>query len=73
MPLYDVKCNKCGKELEDVWLKMNEKPSNCECGGEMVRMCNCSHFKLLYDNKKDTVGWGYDGYASSRYWADNKK
>lgn len=74
MPLYDTECVGCKKIYIDVWLKMDETPPLCEdCGQETVRLCNCSHFKLLYDPKKDTVGWSWDGYASTQYWSQVKK
>lgn len=73
MPLFDIECKVCGKVQEDVWLKVNESPPECsECSVEMQKIINCRHFKLLYDPKKDSCSWAFDGYNSSQYWKDVK-
>ena len=40
------------------------------CDYPMIRATNCSHFKLLYDPKKDRVDW--DGNRT-RYFDEYKK
>lgn len=68
MSLLDLVCTKCGHDVIDVWLKADEDPGQCEvCKGELRRVPG-GHFKLLYDNKKDSCSWGNEGYASSQYW-----
>lgn len=64
MPIYDVRCQECGKIREDDWLKMDEEPEPCECGGKMVKQCG-GKFKLEYNNKTDLCGWSCDGYQST--------
>lgn len=64
MPIYDVKCEKCEKILEDQWLKIDEEPIPCECGGKMIKQCG-GRFKLEYNNSRDVCGWAHDGYQST--------
>ncbi len=73
MPLYDYYCEKCEKVMEDVVCKVNKEAHCKECGEIMTRMVNCKTFKLLYDPKKDTVGWSFNGYERSQYWDQVKK
>jgi len=69
MPLYDIKCIKCNKIEEDVFLGMSEDPQPCtQCGEDRERLCNCKSFKLVYNNKTDICSWGNEGYSSSQYY-----
>lgn len=38
MPLYDFKCNSCGKLTEDVYAKADDKTLTCSCGSIADRM-----------------------------------
>lgn len=68
MPLYDVNCP-CCNETEEVMLKVNEEIPECpKCKVERVKVCNCTHFKLMYNNKTDICAWSDQGYASSQYY-----
>ena len=53
MPIFDVSCERCKKESE-VWIKIDEDVPVCpDCGDERIKLCNCSHFKLVYNNSQD--------------------
>jgi len=70
--IYDVKCQECGN-IEEQWVETNEDFKPCsKCGSEVKRIYSSFHFKLLYDNKKDTVGWSFNNYERSKYWDDVK-
>lgn len=74
---YDVECKECGN-IEEQWVENNEEFEPCSlCGGEVKRTYSSFHFKLLYDNKKDTVGWSFNNYETSKYYdevnAERKK
>ena len=69
---YDVKCKSCG-EISEQFIDTKEGFDKCKCGGDVERIYSKFTFKLLYDNKKDTVGWSYNNYERSRYWDDIKK
>lgn len=71
-PVYDFYCEQCGEEQIDVYCKVDEGVVCGKCFDSMKRKCNCRHFKLLYDNKKDSCGWAFNGYDHSRYWDDVK-
>ena len=67
-PIYDFFCEECGKE-DEILCKMDENIICPECGKLMQRKCNCTNFKLVYDNKKDCCDWQGN---SSNYWKDVK-
>ena len=73
--IFDVVCKKCEKETIDFMFESNEPMPKCECGGELET--NFGNFKLtyklLYDPKKDSVGWANDGYATTKYYSEYKK
>ncbi len=73
MPVFDFDCPICGEEKIDVFCKVDEGLICSKCFNVMKKRCNCHHFKLLYDNKKDSCSWGADGYASSQYWSAVKE
>ena len=66
-PLYDFTCV-CGNEIE-VLCKMDEGVVCSKCLKPMKRVCNCRHFKLVYDNKRHVCDWSGN---SSNYWNDVK-
>lgn len=71
MPLYDVYCDNCSEEIEDVLMEVNEDKIICpDCGSEMKKKCNCSHFKLVYNNKTDICAWSDQNYETSQYWRE---
>lgn len=47
MPIYEYRCNKCGKEFEE-WQKFSDPPvESCpECGGKSSRLISHSSFVL---------------------------
>lgn len=46
MPIYEYKCEKCGKEFEE-WQKISEPPvDTCACGGKASRLISHSSFVL---------------------------
>ena len=74
VPLYDIICNTCEK-VEEMMLMVNDEIPECpDCRSKRERLCNCSHFKLVYNNKTDICSWGDQGYSSSQYhrYTDNK-
>ncbi len=74
MPIFDLKCKNCEDLEEDVILGINERIPDCpSCGDKRVKLCNCSHFKLVYDNKTDICSWGNEGYATSQYHRHTKQ
>jgi putative FmdB family regulatory protein len=60
MPLYDLKCENCGKEF-DVFMSMSEAGEtpwpNCECGGP-----SCRIYKAPIDHSENTF---------HPYWCEN--
>jgi len=67
MPLYDTICPVCNVIEEDLFLKMNERVPVCPtCGKERHKICNCKHFKLVYNNKTDICAWGNENYNSTQ-------
>jgi predicted nucleic acid-binding Zn ribbon protein len=69
MPLYDFYCEKCGIEELDVLCKSSDGIVCKSCIKPMKRRCNCTHFKLTYNNKTDMCDWQGN---SSNYWKDVK-
>lgn len=44
MPIYDYKCNKCGKETEQVRsIDDRNSPFKCKCGGKLKRVWSNPH------------------------------
>lgn len=41
MPLYDMKCDKCGP-VTDVWARIDEETMPCKCGGRMRRVISAT-------------------------------
>lgn len=61
MPLFDVKCDKCGEIQRDVFVRFNMEdiPIKCaSCDGEMKKTVSSSNFFLKGS------GWERDGYGS---------
>ena len=61
MPIYEYKCDKCGKVIE-ILQKLNEEypPVHCvKCGGMMNKLVSKTNFKLK------GKGWAKDGYENS--------
>lgn len=69
--IYDVRCEKCGL-ISEQWVETGKRFEKCPCGGELERIFSSFNFKLLYNPKKDKVGWANSGYAESRYYDDYK-
>lgn len=73
MPINDVECNKCKKNIEIITLSINEKINKkCECGGNFIKVFPKSptNFKLIYNPKTDICD--FDG-NTTRYYDDYKK
>jgi putative FmdB family regulatory protein len=68
MPLYEYKCESCGKTFEIIQ-KFSDKPLEVhdECGGKVIRLVSPSalHFK--------GSGWYVTDYAGSKNGADKAK
>ncbi|MBI5250863.1 MAG: zinc ribbon domain-containing protein [Desulfomonile tiedjei] len=46
MPIYEYRCEKCGREFEQ-WQKISEPPiESCDCGGKACRLISHSSFVL---------------------------
>jgi len=60
MPLYEYKCQSCGKTFE-VIQKFSDEPlkTHAECGGEVERLISASAFHLK------GAGWYATDYAKS--------
>jgi hypothetical protein len=72
MPIFELKCLKCG-DIAEEWMKHTDTWQNCSlCGGERTRLVG-GHFKLVYNNKTDMCTWGSEGYSSSQYWKKVKE
>jgi len=71
VPIFDWKCDKC-KLVEEKFETRSEIeiPHTCPKCGSPTRMLfpSTMDFRLIYDNKKDMVSWGAEGYSTSRYW-----
>ena len=55
MPLYEYRCEECGKEVELLQSRDEEPP--CCCGEVMKRLISKSSFRLVGS------GWAKDGYS----------
>lgn len=66
MPIFDVMCKECGKETKDIWLKVDESPAKCDCGGNTFKICNCHSYKLIYNPKIDSCAWGDQNYQTTQ-------
>lgn len=57
MPLFDFKCEKCGKEKGDVMVRASLDTLQCpSCGGSMIKQVGKASFVLKGDS------WAKDGY-----------
>jgi putative FmdB family regulatory protein len=68
LPIYDFYCEKCNSSKE-VLCGIKDGVVCPICMTPMKRMCNCTHFKLTYNNKTDMCDWEGN---SSNYWKDVK-
>lgn len=74
MPLYTLICEKCSYETEELLPYTEENFGKCpECGKTLKKIVDCTHFKLVTDNKTQSCGWAYNGYDHNCYWDDVKK
>ena len=73
MPIFDYYCALCGKEELYVFGNYEDIVTCSNCNEQMKPKCNCAHFKLIYNNKTQSCGWSFDGYATNRYWDEYKK
>ncbi len=56
MPIYEFKCEKCGKVYESI-ISLGVREIECDCGGKAKRIMSCSNFVLK------GPGWAKDGYS----------
>ena len=68
MPIYDFECKECNK-MEEVLCGVDDGFICPSCLKPMKKLCNCTHFKLTYNNKTDVCDWEGN---SSNYWNDVK-
>lgn len=76
MPIFVYSCTNCDEEEEIIeQYEDEEKLHICPKCGEKMERCfvGTSHFKLIYDPKKDKVSWGDQGYASTQRYAEHDK
>ena len=72
--LADWYCTKCDKLYEDKVTFGDEKVVCEKCSSECEkRDAFSATFRLKYDNKKDKVSWGAEGYSSSQYYREYDK
>ena len=72
--LTDVKCKECGEIYEDKIVFDGEtiKCEKCDSVCEIIPAF-ARNFNLVYDNKKDMVSWGAEGYSTSQYYREQDK
>ena len=56
MPVYEYKCEECGKRIEKL-SRFNEPPPTC-CEDKMKKLVSRTSFTLKGD------GWAKDGYSN---------
>lgn len=64
MPIYEYKCEKCGKEFEatqDIKDKPLERCILPECDGLVKKLISASSFRL----KEGGCGWAKDKYSAN--------
>jgi hypothetical protein len=72
--LVDCRCPVCDTIYEDKIL-FNDEIFLCDvCKVACERQVSLdATFRLKYDNKKDKVSWGAEGYRPSQYWNEQNK
>ena len=57
MPIYEYKCNDCGKVTEEMYsnYKESSKTIHCQCGGKANRIISHYSFKV----------WHYDDFGDA--------
>ena len=72
MPVWDVKCTKCGKVMEQICVHSDDLQPCIYCKGECKKIVGDTPpgFRLVYNNKTDMVDWEGN---KSRYWDEYKK
>lgn len=74
MPLYTLVCDSCEYETEEMHSIHADKFGSCpKCGLPLKKAVDCTHFKLITDNKTQSCGWAYNNYDHNCYWDDIKK
>jgi len=58
MPLYEYRCDSCGKQIEQFQKHTEPAPSCIQCLETMKKLISRSSFALKGD------GWAKDGYGS---------
>lgn len=67
--LIDAKCPQCNTIFEDKVIFGDDVVVCCDCNKECeIIPCFDATFRLKYDNKKDMISWGSEGYSRSQYW-----
>ena len=59
MPLFDFKCEKCGKSME-ILVRSSEEKAKCECGSEMKRQISAPSFEIVGN------GWSKTDFKNKR-------
>ena len=74
MPLYTLVCNNCDYRTEEIHSIFATEFGSCaNCGTALEKVIDCTHFKLIVDNKTQSCGWGFNNYDHNCYWDDIKK
>ena len=67
MPIYEYKCQQCGR-VSEVFQKFSDEPlTECLCGGEMKKLISLNSFHLKGS------GWYVTDYGHSKGGASEKK
>jgi DNA-directed RNA polymerase subunit RPC12/RpoP len=71
VPIFDFKCDKCGKEFESIEKKdVTEVICECGCISKRIFPKTAPKFNLKYNPKTDMVDWNGN---KTRYWDKYKE
>jgi putative FmdB family regulatory protein len=75
MPIFDFVCSECSAVTEEIVRTHAVEFIKCsKCGAIADKMFpDTMRFELLYDPKRDTVGWSNDGFSRTRRFEEYDK
>ena len=56
MPIYEMRCQKCQKEVEEFFHPTQARVKTCDCGGEMKHLLSVGSFRINQERYYCTVG-----------------